>query len=112
MDVDHGVVDVVAFQEALLIMAAFGIAILAMIWVGFRRWLQHKEKMGRLIAEQMADRAGQDVMRMERVEARLNAIEQLVTPGAAQLDAPASNRGISLEDDPQTRAGAAGKAPA
>ena len=50
----HGVVDLFAYQEALLIMAVFGIAILAMVWVGFRRWLQHKETMGRLTAEHAA----------------------------------------------------------
>jgi len=78
--VKHGVVEVFAYQETLLIMAVFGIAILAMLWVGFRRWLQLKEKMG-------AD--------MERVEARLNAIERLVTDGgvqpAAQIDALGTN---------------------
>ena len=31
---NHGVVDVFAFQEALLIKAAFGIAILVIIWAG------------------------------------------------------------------------------
>lgn len=76
---DHGIVDVVAFQEALLMEAVFGIALLAIIWAGFRRWLQHKEKMGRLIAEQTAERAAQYRAQVERVEARLNEIEQIVT---------------------------------
>jgi hypothetical protein len=91
IDVKHGVVDVFAFQEALLIEAVFGIALLAMIWVAFRRWLQHKEKMGRLIAEQTGERAAQYDAQMERVEARLEAIEQIVTDGnvqaAAEIDA-------------------------
>jgi hypothetical protein len=91
IDVNHGVVDVFAFQEALLIEAVFGIALLAMIWVGFRRWLQHKEKMGRLIAEQTVERAVKDHAQMERVEARLSAIEQIVTDGgvraATEIDA-------------------------
>jgi hypothetical protein len=95
VDVDHGIVDVFAYQEALLIEAVFGIALLAMIWVGFRRWLQHKEKMGRLIAEQTAERAAQYGVHIERVEARLTAVEQLVTDGgamaAAQIDAPRTN---------------------
>jgi hypothetical protein len=77
VDVKHGVVEVFAYQETLLMMAVFGIAILAMIWVGFRRWIQYREKMGRLIGEQYG--AG-----MERVEARLNAIEQIVTEGGGQ----------------------------
>jgi len=93
--VDHGFVDVFAFQEALILMAVFGIAILAMLWVGFGRWLQHQEKMGRLIAEQAAERAAQYGAQMERVEAQLKAIEQVVTDGgarpAAPLDAPATS---------------------
>ena len=93
IDVNHGIVDVFAFQEALLIEAVFGVALLAMIWVGFRRWLQHKEKMGRLIAEQAAERAAQYGAQMERVEARLTAVEQIVTDvqAAAQIDALSTN---------------------
>lgn len=87
----HGIVDVFAYQEALLIEAAFGIALLTMAWAGFRRWLHHKERMDVLIAEQTAERAAQYAARVERVESRLNAIEQRVTEGAAmpaQLDPP------------------------
>lgn len=76
---DHGIVDVFAFQEALFIEAILAIALLAIIWAGFRRWLQYKEKMGRLIAEQTAERAAQYCAQVERVEARLNEIEQIVT---------------------------------
>ena len=83
----HGIVDVFAYQEALLIEAVFGVAILTMIWVGFRRWLQHKEKMGRLFAEQTAQ--------MERVEARLEAVEQTLSdasaPPAPEIAAPRPN---------------------
>lgn len=81
---NHGVVDLFAYQEGLLMMAVFGIAILAMIWLGFRRWLQYKENMGRLIAEQMAERTAQYGAQMERVEARLKAVEQSATGGGAQ----------------------------
>jgi hypothetical protein len=94
--VNHGIVDVFAFQEALLMEAIFGIALLAMIWVGFRRWLQYKEKMGRLIAEETAERAAQYGANMERVEARLKVVEQIVTDGgvqtAAQIDAVGTNQ--------------------
>jgi hypothetical protein len=66
-----------------------------MIWVGFRRWLQHKEKMGRLIAEQTAERAAQNGAQMERVEARLKAVEQIVSDDGvqtpAQIDAPGTD---------------------
>lgn len=81
--VHHGAVEVFAYQEALLTMAVFGIAVLAMAWAGFRRWLQYKEKMGRLIAEQTAERSVQYGAQIERVEARLKAIEQTVTDGRA-----------------------------
>ena len=77
INVDHGIVDVFAFQEALLLEAVLGIAFLTMLWVGFRRWLQYKEKIGRL--------------HIEHVEARLKALEQIVADRdvqpAAQLDA-------------------------
>ena len=80
----HGIVDAFAYQEALLIEAVFGIAILTMIWVGFRRWLQHRERIGQRDALQ-GDR-------MERVEARLAAVEHLLSEGraaaAAQIGAP------------------------
>ena len=78
---NHGVVEVFAYQETLLIMAVFGIALLTMVWVGFRRWLQHKEKTSRLIAEQTAEFSAL----IERVEARLNAIERAQPD--AQVDA-------------------------
>ena len=95
IDVNHGIIDVFAFQEALLIEAAFGIALLAMIWIGFRRWLHYKERMGRLVAEQTAERAAQYGAQMERVEARLKVVEQIVTDAGvhtpAQIDALHSN---------------------
>lgn len=95
IDVNHGIVDVFAFQEALLMEAIFGIALLTMIWVGFRRWLQYKERMGRLIAEQTAERAAQYAAQIGHVEARLKMLEQTVTDGGvqtvAQIDALRSN---------------------
>jgi hypothetical protein len=95
IEVSHGIVDVFAFQEALLVEAVFGIALLVMIWVGFRRWLQYKEKMGRLIADQTAERAAQYGAQMERVEARLKAVDRIVTDGGVQtpvqIDALSTN---------------------
>lgn len=79
----HGILDVFAFQEALLIEVAFGIALLTMIWIGFRRWLRHKDEIDRRSAEQTAELAAQHSDQMDRVEARLNAIEQYVTHGEA-----------------------------
>ena len=82
---NHGAVEVFAYQEALLIMAIFGIAILAMIWAAYRRWLQHKGKMGQQIAEQAAELTAQYGARMERVEERLKGIEQIVSDGGARI---------------------------
>jgi hypothetical protein len=82
--VNHGIVDVFAFQEALLLEAVLGIALLTMIWIGFRRWLQFKERMGRL--------------QIEHVEARLRALEQIVTNGAAQIDTLHANPLIKSDE--------------
>jgi len=105
--VNHGIVDVFAFQEALLIEAVFGIVLLTMIWVGFRRWLQHKERMDRLIASQTAELAGQNGAQMERVEARLEAIERVLTDGGAQpvtqIEAPANSPADPLSNRDQLR---------
>jgi hypothetical protein len=87
---NHGILDMFAYQEALLIEALFGIALLTMIWVGFRRWLQSREKIARLIADQTAERTAQYAAQTERVEARLNAIEQTV--GATPLPERVSRR--------------------
>lgn len=80
----HGAIEVVAYQETLLMMAVFGVAILAMTWAGFRRWMHYKEKAGSLIAEQIQERSAQHAAQMERVEARLKAIESLVTKAGTQ----------------------------
>ena len=83
---NHGIVDVFAYQEALLIEAVFGVALLTMLWIGFRRWLQHKEKMSWLIADQAAEHSAQHGAQMERIEARLNVIEQNMVEGAVKPD--------------------------
>ena len=92
---NHGIVDVFAFQEALLIEAVFAVVILTMAWIGFRRWLQHKERMGRLIAEQTAERDARYSASIERVEKRLTAIEHILTAGrvqsVAEIDAPGTD---------------------
>jgi len=75
---NHGIVDVFAYQEAILIEVLFGVAVLAMIWAGLRRWLHVKEKTARLLAEQAAERTAQYCASVARVEERLNAIEQML----------------------------------
>ena len=97
---DHPIVGLFAYQEALLIEAVFGVALLVMLWVGFRRWLHHKERLGRLIAEQTAERAAQHGAQMERVEARLQTIEKLMSDGATAQIAAA---GASVTPEPIVR---------
>ena len=53
----------------------------------FQRWLQHKERMGALIANQTAEKAAQYASHVERIEARLRVVEQIVTDGGAQTAA-------------------------
>ena len=88
IDVGHGILNLFAYQEALLIEAVFGIALLTMIWIGFRRWLQYKESTSRLIAKQAAERDAHFGPHMERVEARLKAIEEIVIDGGAKAATP------------------------
>ena len=89
----HGVVEVVAYQETLLIMAVFGLVILAMVWLGFRRWLQSKETTDRLTAERTAEMAVEYRALIERVEARLNALEHIrdASKQPAQMEESRSN---------------------
>jgi hypothetical protein len=57
----------------------------------FQRWLQHKERMSQLIADQTAEKAAQYAAHVERIEARVRVLEQLATDRgvetAAQIDA-------------------------
>jgi hypothetical protein len=53
----------------------------------FNRWLQHKEKMGQLIADQTAEKAAQYASHVERIEARLRVLEEIVTDGGVQTAA-------------------------
>ena len=61
-------------------LGAFGVAC-------FQRWLQHKEKMSQLIAEQTAEKAAQYAAHVERLEARLRVVEEIVTDGGAETAA-------------------------
>ncbi|MCH8615560.1 hypothetical protein LZ016_05535 [Sphingomonas sp. SM33] len=69
---------------ALPLVGAFSIA-------GFQRWLQHKEKMGSLIANQTAEKAAQYAAHVERLEARVRVLEKIATDGgihtATQIEA-------------------------
>jgi hypothetical protein len=98
---NHGLIEVVAYQETLLIMAVFGIVMLTMLWVGFRRWLQARERTDRLLREQAAEQSSQFGAYIERVEARLKAIEHKVTDDGVQTPAQ-----IDKATDPQALASA------
>jgi len=53
----------------------------------FQRWLQHKEKMSQLIANETAEKAAQYASHVERIEARLRVLEEIVTDGGVQTAA-------------------------
>jgi hypothetical protein len=84
-------------------LGGFGVAM-------FNRWLQHKEKMGQLIADQTAEKAAQYASHVERIEARLRVLEEIVTDGgvqtAAQIEALRKPARIShVDTQPDEMAG-------
>jgi hypothetical protein len=56
--------------------------------------------VGRLVAEQTAERAAQYGAHMERVEERLKAVEQLVTDDGVQMAAQIGARRTNPPPDP------------
>ena len=56
-------------------------------FAAFQRWLQHKERMSKLIAESTAEKAAQYAAHVERIEARVRVLEQIVTDSGAQTAA-------------------------
>ena len=92
------IIDVFAFQEALLAELILAIAVIALAYRGFGRWLQHKERMGQHIAEQTAERAAQNEAQMERVEGRLTAIEQAVSDSGIPVAHIGSRAGHPLPE--------------
>ena len=58
-----------------------------LLFSAFQRWLQHKERMSQLIADQTAEKAAQYAAHVERIEARLRVVEQIVTDGGAETAA-------------------------
>lgn len=68
----------------------------------FQRWLLHKEKMSELIARQTAERAAQYGAGVERIEARLRVVEQIVTDAgtqtAAQIEALRDKPNLAATD--------------
>jgi len=83
----------------------FMVPIFAIAFSTFNRWLQHKEKMSQLIASQTAEKAAQYAQHVERIEARLRVVEQIVTDGgvqtAAQIEALRDRERIESGDKVQ-----------
>jgi hypothetical protein len=79
-------------------LGGFGVAM-------FNRWLQHKEKMGQLIADQTAEKAAQYAAHVERIESRLRVLEQIATDRgaetAAQIEALRDHKRIESGDKVQ-----------
>ena len=80
-----------------------GIPVIGGIGMGaFQRWLQHKEKMSQLLANETAEKAAQYAAHVERVEARLRVLEEIVTDGgvqtAAQIEALRKPRARAIGD--------------
>lgn len=77
-----------SFSLLIFFVIVVGIPVIGGIGMSaFQRWLQHKEKMSTLIANQTAERAAQYAAQVERIEARLRVVEQIVTDGGAQTAA-------------------------
>lgn len=81
-------------ETSLLIFFLIVVAIPVLGGIGmssFQRWLQHKERMSKLIADQTAEKAAQYASHVERIEARLRVVEEILTDGgiqtAAQIEA-------------------------
>ena len=74
-------------------------------FAAFQRWLQHKEKMSKLIADQTAEKAAQYAAHVERIEARVRVLEQIATDGGAQTAAQieALRASPSLKAAPRVR---------
>jgi superfamily II DNA/RNA helicase len=79
---------------ALPLIGAFSIA-------GFQRWLQHKERMGQLIANETAEKAAQYAAHVERLEARVRVLEKIATDGGIQTAAQIE----ALRDQPRIEGG-------
>jgi DNA-binding phage protein len=74
----------------------------------FQRWLQHKEKMTQIIADQTAERAAQYAAHIERIEARVRVLEQIATDSgvqtAAQIEALREASPLNVERQKHTSA--------
>jgi len=96
----------VPFSMLIFFVIVVGIPVVGGIGMGaFQRWLQHKERMSKLIADQTAERAAQYASHVERLEARVRVLEQIATDGgaqtAAQIEALRDQARIPSRETPQ-----------
>ncbi len=81
------------------------IPITAILIVPFKMWLRIKEKQISSQSDLAAEKSAQYAQHMERVEARLRVLEQIVTDGgaqtAAQIEALRDHARIPVEDKTQ-----------
>ena len=94
------------FSMLIFFVIVVGIPVVGGIGMGaFQRWLQHKERMSKLIADQTAERAAQYASHVERLEARVRVLEQIATDGgaqtAAQIEALRDQARIPSRETPQ-----------
>jgi DNA-binding phage protein len=84
---------------ALPVLGGFAVAM-------FQRWLQHKEKMSQLIANETAEKAAQYAAHVERIEARVRVLEQIATDSgvqtAAQIEALRERSPLNVDLQPHT----------
>ncbi|HEY7006431.1 MAG TPA: hypothetical protein VH392_08100 [Sphingomicrobium sp.] len=77
--------------------------VLGISFSAFQQWLRHKEKMSQLIANETAEKAAQYASHVERIEARLRVLEEIVTDGgvqtAAQIEALRQERPRAITGD-------------
>jgi len=87
--------DIASWIWVLIPLAAIGIA-------PFKMWLRIKEKQIEAQTSLAAEKSAQYAQHMERVEARLRVLEQIVTDGgaqtAAQIEALRDRERIPVED--------------
>ena len=87
--------DIASWIWVLIPLAAIGIA-------PFKMWLKIKEKQIVAQTELAAEKSAQSASHVERIEARLRVVEQIVTDGGAQtanqIEALREQAKIPLED--------------
>ena len=77
-------------DTSLLIFFVIVVAIPVLGGIGmgmFQRWLQHKERMGQLLAHETAEKAAQYASRTHELEERVRVLEEIITDGGVQTAA-------------------------